>query len=209
MIMNGYFISLEGIEGAGKSTHAKWMTQFLESRSHKVCMTREPGGTFYAEKIRNILIQPSDEPLEPISEAMLMFAARCEHVSKVIKPALSQGEVVISDRFVDASMAYQGGGRGVHDDALEQLSKIALQGIKPDLTILFDLKVDVACERVKMRDHLDRFEREPQAFFEKVRKAYLDLAKQHTERFFIIDAEKSIDEIQYDLAQLLSERMSF
>lgn len=205
--MSGFFISLEGIEGAGKSTHAKWMTKFIESKGLRVCLTREPGGTFYAEKIRNILIQPSDEPLEPISEAMLMFSARCEHVAKVIEPALKNGDVVISDRFVDASFAYQGGGRGVSFQQLSELSDMALGTLTPDLTILFDLDVGVACDRVKKRDHLDRFEREPQAFFEKVRQAYLDLAVKHNDRILIIDASRTIDEIEFDLARVLTSRL--
>jgi dTMP kinase len=199
-MIKGKFITFEGVDGAGKSTHLEWFTEKLRQRGVDVLLTREPGGTPLGEKLRNILLNQS---MLAETEALLMFAARCEHVEQVIKPALLRGSWVVSDRFSDASFAYQGGGRGVPVEKLEVLENWVHAGFQPDLTLLFDLSVEVARNRLSNNADLDRFENEKDAFFEKVRQAYLDRCEKYPERFTLIDASKTPDEVKKDLEGIL------
>ncbi|MFZ1765914.1 MAG: dTMP kinase, partial [Candidatus Nitrotoga sp.] len=164
------FITFEGVDGAGKSTHLTWFAETLRKRGNEVLVTREPGGTPVGESLRDILL---NQTMHAETEALLMFAARLEHIEQVIKPALQRGIWVISDRFSDASFAYQGGGRGVSVAKLEQLECWVHENFQPDLTLLFDLPVEVARQRLSKNITLDRFEQEKDSFFEKVRQAYL------------------------------------
>ena len=197
----GKFITLEGIDGAGKSTHANSLRAMLEARGKKVLLTREPGGTPLGEKLRELLLR---EPMHLETEALLMFAARREHMDKLICPALAAGNWVISDRFTDASFAYQGGGRGLDVDRLASLERWVQQGFNPDLTLLFDVPVAVARKRMGRAAKLDRFEQEGEAFFERVRQAYLDRAAISGGRIRVIDANQSIPSINKILEDIAS-----
>ncbi|MBI3525879.1 MAG: dTMP kinase [Betaproteobacteria bacterium] len=199
--MRGKFISLEGIDGAGKSTHHGWLVEFLRQRGLRVVATREPGGTPLGEKLRELLLH---ESMHLETEALLMFAARREHLDKVILPALERGDWVVSDRFTDASFAYQGGGRGLHKEKLEVLEHWVQAGLQPDLTLFFDVPPTLAQARLAATgDAPDRFEREQKAFFERVRRAYLDRAEREPLRIHQIDATKPIDEIKKSLEKIL------
>lgn len=200
------FISLEGSEGVGKSTSLNFIEQHIESLGHSVVVTREPGGTPLAEEIRELLLSKRQESVEINTELLLMFAARSQHVEQVIKPALSKGKWVICDRFVDASYAYQGGGRGINLDKIKALDEWCLQGFAPDLTILLDMSVEQGIERTKLRGEADRFEVEKMAFFENIRKAYLTRAEIEPDRISVIDASPSIEEVQKNLKTLLEEK---
>ncbi len=204
--MAGRFITFEGIDGAGKSTHHAWMVEFLRAKGHAVVSTREPGGTPLGEKLRGLLLS---EAMDLETEAMLMFAARREHIVQIISPALAAGKWVVSDRFTDASFAYQGGGRGLARSKLQQL-EAWVQGtgtgaLQPDLTFLFDLDVAIAAKRLQgMGQVADRFEQEKTDFFERVRQAYLDRAKDFPERFRVIDAGSSVDSIHVLLEKIIT-----
>lgn len=195
------FITFEGVDGAGKSTHLEWVAKQLRNRGIDLLVTREPGGTPLGEQLRNILLH---HPMHAETEAMLMFAARREHVATVIKPALQRGTWVISDRFSDASFAYQGGGRGVPVEKLEQLESWTHGDLQPDLTFLFDIPIEVARQRLANNVSLDRFEQEQGEFFERVRQAYLARAAKSPNRFAIIRAEKTPQEVQDALSNILS-----
>ena len=198
----GKFITLEGLDGAGKSTHLAWLVETLRRRGLTVVQTREPGGTPLGEKLRGLLLA---EPMHLETEALLMFAARREHIAEVIEPALSRGDWVVSDRFTDASFAYQGGGRGLTLDKLEALERWVQDGLQPDLTLLFNLPADVARQRViGMSRELDRFEREQAEFFERVRSAYLARAAASLGRIRVIDASRSIDKIKVELENIFA-----
>jgi dTMP kinase len=204
--MRGLFISIEGVEGAGKSTQLNNIKHYLESIGKAVLVTREPGGTELGEHIRSLLLTPSDSPMAIDTELLLMFAARAEHVNKVINPALERGEWVISDRFTDATYAYQGGGRGIDVDRISQLAEWTLQGMQPDLTLLFDLPVEIGQQRVISRNEgIDRFEQEKVDFFYKIRTAYLELARTHSRRIKVIDSSRTVDVIEQELIALLSK----
>jgi dTMP kinase len=196
----GKFITFEGVDGAGKSTHLEWFTEKLRQRGIDVLLTREPGGTPLGEKLRDILL---NQPMLAETEALLMFAARFEHVEQIIKPALLRGSWVVSDRFSDASFAYQGGGRGVPAEKLEVLENWVHAGFQPELTLLFDLSVEVARNRLSNSAKLDRFENEKNPFFEKVRQAYLNRCEKYPERFALIDASKTPDEVKKYLENIL------
>lgn len=183
----GRLITLEGIEGAGKSTQLPRLAQWLEAQGRATLTTHEPGGTALAERIRELLLHGS-EPITPMSELLLMFAARNEHLQQVIRPALAQGRWVLCDRFTDASYAYQGGGRGLDTATIEQLEDSVQQGLQPDLVLLFNLPLALGLERAGKRSAADRFERESQAFFSRVHAAYLQRAAAHPQRYRIIDA---------------------
>ncbi|MFA6441534.1 MAG: dTMP kinase [Sterolibacterium sp.] len=199
--MSGKFITLEGIDGAGKSTHHAWLVELLRRRGKRVVATREPGGTALGEKLREILLH---DPMHIETEALLMFAARREHLDKVIVPALNRGEWVVSDRFTDASFAYQGGGRGLEWNKLEILESWVQAGLQPTMTLLFDAPIEVARARLAASGNaLDRFEQEQRAFFERVRSAYQHRAQQEPERIIRVDATKSLDEIQVELEQYI------
>lgn len=200
--MRGRFITFEGIDGAGKSTHHGWMVEHLRAKGHTVVSTREPGGTPLGEKLRGLLLS---EPMDLETEAMLIFAARREHIVKVIEPALSAGQWVVSDRFTDASFAYQGGGRGLTKAKLRQLEAWVQEDLQPDMTFLFDLDVSIATQRLQGTGQAaDRFEQEKADFFERVRQAYLDRAKEFPGRFCVVNASLSISEIHKQLQEIIS-----
>ncbi len=191
--MRGKFITLEGIDGAGKSTHLAWLAEFLRRQGKDVVSTREPGGTPLGEKLRALLLS---EDMHPETETLLMFAARKEHVVKVIEPALAAGKWVMSDRFSDASYAYQGGGRGLATEKVATLEDWTLAGFRPDLTLLFDLPTATAGMRLAGTGQApDRFELEAGGFFERVRQAYLDRARQEPRRIMIVDSTNNIEDI--------------
>jgi dTMP kinase len=200
----GKFITFEGIDGAGKTTHLDWFRQQLAARldgsGHQVVMTREPGGTPLGETLRNILL---NQPMDLETEALLMFAARREHLAQVIEPALARGDWVLSDRFTDATFAYQGGGRGLPRDKLEALERWVQGGFQPDLTVLFDVPPDTASERRSAARAPDRFESESDAFFTRTRSEYLRRAEEAPYRFAIIDSTQSISDIQRQLEDLI------
>jgi len=198
---NAKFITLEGIDGAGKSTHLNWLAERLRSQGKNVLVTREPGGTPLGESLRELLLHQS---MHLETEALLMFAARREHLDKVIIPALSEGTWVISDRFTDASFAYQGGGRGLGESKLEMLEQWVQQDLQPDLTLLFDVTLEVSRQRLSGNPSLDRFEQEKQDFFQRVRDAYLKRAAQFPERIRVIDSGRALNEIQVDLEKIVS-----
>jgi dTMP kinase len=200
----GRFISLEGIDGAGKSTHAAWLHEALTANGHVVVATREPGGTALGEQLRALLLA---HPMTHDSEALLMFAARREHVAQVIEPALGRGDWVLCDRFTDATFAYQGGGHGVPRERLVELEHFLPADCRPDLTILFDVPIAVSRDRLdrshaKGRD-LDKFEREDAGFFERVRGVYLERAASEPSRFRVVNAARPLDEVRADLMQLV------
>jgi len=202
--MNAKFISIEGIEGAGKSTQLAFIQRYLSDNGKPLIVTREPGGTPLGEEIRSLLLTPTDTGMAVDTELLLMFSARAEHVARVIKPALEQGEWVISDRFTDATFAYQGGGRGISQQRISELANWTLKGLKPDLTLLFDLPVEVGQQRVLSRNQgVDRFEQEKLDFFQKIRTCYLERAKQEPNRIKVIDSSQSIADIQSQLVKIL------
>ena len=202
--MVGKFISIEGVEGAGKSTQVSFIQDYLTSLGKIVVVTREPGGTELSEKIRHLLLEPSSNSMANDTELLLMFASRAEHVSQVINPALHRGDWVLCDRFLDATYAYQGGGRGIERQRIQQIADWTLRGLIPDLTLLFDLPVELGLERVlERKEDMDRFEQEKIDFFQKIRKSYLKSAKADPNRIKILDASLSIIKIQEQLTQLI------
>lgn len=203
--MTGLFITLEGPEGAGKSTNREFLAERLRERNLDVVLTREPGGTPLAERIRELLLEPSDEPMSSDAELLLVFAARAQHLAQVIQPALRRGAVVLCDRFTDATFAYQGGGRGLSQERIEQLETFVQGSLRPDLTLIFDLPVDVGLSRAAARGRLDRFEQEGLGFFEAVRQTYLDRARQAPQRYRIVDAAQPLTAVQQDLQRILPE----
>jgi dTMP kinase len=205
--MAGRFITLEGIEGAGKSTVAKFVREWLTERGVTVCATREPGGTPLAERVRELVLNRQGEPITPVTETLLMFAARGLHVENLIRPALKRGDWVVCDRFTDATRAYQGGGRGVSREWIEQLAGAVHSTLQPNCTLLLDLPVTLGLERVRQRTGTsmptDRFEEEPARFFERVRETYLELAKAEPARIRIIDASRGLGEVREQVAATL------
>ncbi|MBX2857441.1 MAG: dTMP kinase [Cellvibrionaceae bacterium] len=201
--MKGKFITVEGVEGVGKSTNVAFIYEFLRQREMPVIATREPGGTPFAEELRNILLRSRDEPVDDCAELLLMFAARSQHLNTVILPALQRGEWVLCDRFTDATFAYQGAGRGMSLDVIANLEAIVQQGLQPDLTIVLDLDVDIGLQRVRKRGQLDRFESQQLAFFKRVRKSYLDRMANAPERCFLVDASQPLELVQRDIIKLL------
>ncbi|SEO46854.1 dTMP kinase [Nitrosovibrio sp. Nv6] len=191
----GKFITLEGIDGAGKSTHLSWLEGILRDRGKTVIVTREPGGTPLGETLRELLLYRS-QAMHAETEALLMFAARREHLDKVILPALDRGDWVISDRFTDASFAYQGGGRGLATQKLDELEYWVQGEFQPDLTLYFDVTVEVGRKRINAIKAADRFEKEQDEFFQKVRDAYLERAHKFPQRIRVIDANQSLEEVK-------------
>lgn len=206
MSSRGRFITLEGGEGVGKTTNLNWVADWLMARGIEVLRTREPGGTPRAEAIRGLLLDPfQNEPLDADAELLLVFAARAQHLAQVIKPALERGVWVLCDRFTDATFAYQGGGRGLSIERIAQLEDFVQQGLQPDLTLLLDMPMQAAQQRVDFRgQQRDRFEQEPGAFFQAVRDAYLARAAQAPERIAVIDAGQSLVQVQQALDEQLS-----
>ncbi|SDG80488.1 dTMP kinase [Pseudomonas benzenivorans] len=203
--MSGMFITLEGPEGAGKSTNREYLAERLRERGVEVLLTREPGGTPLAERVRELLLTPSDEPMAADTELLLVFAARAQHLAQVIRPALMRGCVVLCDRFTDATYAYQGGGRGVPEARIAVLENFVQGELRPDLTLVFDLPVEVGLARAAARGRLDRFELEGRGFFEAVRQAYLRRAAAEPQRYRVVDAAQSLDQVQRDLDRLLPQ----
>lgn len=201
--MSGHFISIDGIEGAGKSTQMAFINQYLQQRNIPTLLTREPGGSPMAEKIRNLLLD-NTSIMDYKTELLLMFAARNDHIQTTIKPALTQGFWVLSDRFSDASYAYQGGGRGLSLDYISQVNSATINGFCPDLSLFLDIPIEVVIQRITLRGQLDRFEQEDKAFFHRVRQVFLARAKQAPKRIKLIDANRDISSVQVDITTALS-----
>jgi len=201
--VSGLFITLEGPEGAGKSTNREYLAARLREQGVDVVMTREPGGTPLAERIRELLLAPSEERMAVDTELLLMFAARAQHLAEVIRPALARGAVVLCDRFTDATYAYQGGGRGLSVERIAILESFVQGELRPDLTLVFDLPVEVGLARAAARGRLDRFEQEGQAFFEAVRQAYLQRAGQQPQRYRLLDAAQPLSAVQQAIDALV------
>jgi dTMP kinase len=199
--MRGKLITLEGIDGAGKSTHLAWLADHLRRRDRSVRMTREPGGTALGESLRALLLDPT-KTMNAETETLLMFAARREHLDHVIEPALARGEWIVCDRFTDATFAYQGGGRGVDWERLRTLEKWVQRGLEADLTLLFDVPCAVGRDRAGHARGADRFEQEEHDFFERVRAAYLRRAAEAPERIKVLNATRSIAQVQQELAEI-------
>jgi len=196
--MRGRFITLEGIDGAGKSTHLEWLARFLTERGIRVTVTREPGGTALGESLREVLLH-GKATLHPETETLLVFAARREHIDKVIEPALAGGAWVLCDRFTDATFAYQSGGSGVSWAKIAQLEQWVQGNLEPDVTVLFDVAPNVGLARAARGKSPDRFERERAGFYERARKAYLERAREASHRVRVVDASRPLGDIQKEL----------
>jgi len=194
-------VTLEGVDGAGKSTHLEFIADALRAKAPHVVVTREPGGTELAEKLRETILR---EPMTPMVETLLIFAGRADHVARVIQPALEAGSWVVCDRFIDATVAYQGAGKGVPKELIDRLSVAAHPGLLPDRTLVFDCPFEVSQQRLKGKS-LDRFEREDRVFFERVRAAYLDRARAEPARVRVIDATAALADIRKALDRHLSD----
>ena len=204
MAKRGMFISLEGIEGAGKSTHMPALADLLESHKISCLSTREPGGTEFGERIREMLLSKTQAPSSVEAELLLLFAARAEHIRTRIKPALEAGSWVLTDRFVDASFAYQGAGQGLGVDRVEELAQWLLPDLRPDLVLVLDISVATALERLRKRGQKkDRYEENNMEFFTRARQYYLDQATAQPDRYRVIDAERPVDKIHEELLQIL------
>lgn len=201
------FITLEGVEGAGKSSLMDYISELFTRAGLAVIQTREPGGTKTGEQIREILLDSNNIGLENNTELLLMFAARMQHLEEVIKPALASGQIVICDRFTDASYAYQGGGRGIEESRIQILEDWVQEGLKPDLTLLFDLNVEVGLRRAGKRSQADRFEQEDILFFERIRSCYLERANKEPTRFRIIDSGESLENVKQQIQKVLQEHL--
>lgn len=199
MAKSSYFISFEGVEGVGKSTAVRFLHRYLEQASISAVMTREPGGTEIAEAIRSVLLGHHAESMCCDTELLLMFAGRAQHITQVIAPALQQGQWVLTDRFTDATFAYQGGGRGIAVERIATLAAWLKPDLQPNLTFLLDAPVEIGLERIRQRGKKDRIEEEKLVFFERVRATYLALVKKQPERFCVIDATQRLDVIQQQL----------
>lgn len=204
-IKRGKFITVEGVEGAGKSSNLAFIRDLLERSGIDVVFTREPGGTALGEDIRDLLLGHKHTGMASDTELMLMFAARAEHLARLIIPALNQGKWVLCDRFTDASYAYQGGGRGIDMERIRHLETWVQQGIAPDLTLLLDLPVQTGLDRAGQRSEPDRFEVEQTAFFERVRTTYLEIAKRDPHRVRVIDASVLLSQVQEQIEQIIAE----
>jgi dTMP kinase len=202
-VTRGRFITVEGIEGAGKSTQLPGLRELLLGRGHEVVVTREPGGTRVGEALRSVLLGVGDEPLAVDTEILLMFAARAQHLARVILPALERGAWVLCDRFTDATYAYQGGGRGVAEARIQALEQWVQGTLRPDLTLLLDVAVATGLGRARGRGPADRFEQERAAFFERVRSVYLSRAAREPARFRVVPADGDPGEVRARLEQAL------
>jgi len=200
MTIKGKFITFEGVDGAGKSTHIDEVISFLESQNISVKRTREPGGTKLGEKLRELLLH---DEMDPETETLLMFAARRQHIAEIIKPNLDEGIFVVSDRFTDATYAYQYGGKQVAYSKIQTLEAWVHPDLKADLTLLFDLPVEISIDRLKKNRTPDKFEKESEAFFNRLRNVYLDLARQHLNRYKIINANQSIETVSHDVIEAI------
>ena len=203
----GLFLTLEGAEGVGKSTNIGFVTQYLEKRGIEYVLTREPGGTQLAERIRDLLLAVHEEPMSGLTELLLVFAARAQHLDKIIEPALAAGKWVVCDRFTDATFAYQGAGRGLSMETIDQLQSMVQGDLRPDLTIILDLDPEIGMQRASNRGELDRFEREQQSFFRHVRQGYLDIAQAEPDRCTVIDASKALEDVKRNLLTVIEQRL--
>ncbi len=201
--MNGVFITVEGVEGCGKSTQIALLKKYLESAGRDVVVTREPGGTPIAETIRGILLDPENAELSPVAEAFLYAAARAQHVDEFIRPALGAGNVVLSDRFADSTTAYQGAGRALAADTIRTLHAIATRGTWPELTIVVDVPVEEGLARAAHGNELDRIEREPLEFHQRVREGFLAIARSEPERVHVIDGTQPVDAVAAAIRDLV------
>ena len=199
---------MEGAEGVGKSTNIEFITQYLEQRGIDYVLTREPGGTQLGEKIRELLIAVHEESMSELTELLLVFAARAQHLDKIIEPALAAGKWVVCDRFTDATFAYQGAGRGLSMETIGELESMVQGELRPDLTLILDLDPEIGMQRASNRGELDRFEREQMSFFRHVRQGYLDIAQAEPERCTVIDAAKSLKDVKLDLLAALEQGLS-
>lgn len=206
--MKARFITFEGSEGAGKSTQLNTVAAYLSARDIEYVITREPGGTPLAEEVRQLLLAHRDETVAPMTELLLLFAARAQHLERVIQPALKQGKWVLCDRFTDATYAYQGGGRELSKADIEQLESLVQKGLQPDLTLLFDIPVEQGLSRAAKRAALDRFESEQVAFFERVRAAYLERAAMNPARYVVIDASQALADVTKTVTNTLDAILS-
>lgn len=202
-MQKSFFITFEGIDGCGKSTQLNLLADFLKTQDFSILKTREPGGTRIGDKIREILLNHTLTEMKALTELLLYCAGRSQHVEEVIRPALQEGKVVLSDRYTDATDAYQGGGRDIDSKILQNLHSIATNNLKPDLTILLDLPSELGLKRIQNRP-TDRLEKEALHFYEKVRKSYLELAKKEPKRIQIFDATKSISEIHESIIKIVA-----
>ena len=204
----GLFLTLEGAEGVGKSTNIEFITQYLEQRGIEYVLTREPGGTQLGEKIRELLLAVHEEPMSELTELLLVFAARAQHLDKIIEPALAAGKWVVCDRFTDATFAYQGAGRGLSMETIGELESMVQGELQPDLTLILDLDPEIGMQRAGNRGELDRFEQEQMSFFRHVRQGYLDIAQAEPERCKVIDAAKALEDVKLDLLAALEQGLS-
>ena len=203
----GIFITIEGVEGVGKSTNIEFIKQYLGNLNIDYLVTREPGGTLLAENIRDLLLSIGDDSPVELCELLLIFSARAQHIEKVIEPALKGGTWVICDRFTDATYAYQGGGRGMNAKLISELETMVQGSLRPDLTIILDLDPETGLSRARDRGELDRFEREHIQFFTKVREVYLQIATNYPKRCAVINAGNELDEVSRDIELLLKTRL--
>lgn len=206
--MIGRLITLEGLEGVGKSTNMEFIQRKLQEAGIDVDVTREPGGTPLAEKIRALVLDTADEPLPDLCELLLIFAARSAHLENRIRPALDHGRWVLCDRFTDATFAYQGGGRGLPLEIIAGLEGLVQSGLQPDLTILLDTPVEIGLERIRERGGTDRFESQRLEFFQRAREVYLSRAQQEPERCVVVDASRPLTQVQDDLAKIIEVYLS-
>lgn len=204
----GKFITFEGIEGVGKTTHLEFVASKIEASGIEVVTTREPGGTEIAEAIRSVLLSHYEETMVDDTEMLLLFASRAQHVARVIKPALEAGKCVLSDRFTDASYAYQGGGRGIALSRIAELENWVQGNLRPDLTFVFDAPAEVGLRRARGRGDIDRIEQEEMVFFERVRKVYLERASSNPSRYRIVEASQPLNDVQKVLTWILEEDLS-
>jgi dTMP kinase len=206
--MKGKFITVEGIEGVGKTTNMEYLQRLITAAGKELVITREPGGTPLGEAIRDLLLDPEYTGMDPDCELQLMFAARAEHLARVIRPAIEAGQWVLCDRFTDATYAYQGGGRGLDTDKIAALEQLVQGDFRPDLTLLLDVPVAIGLERASNRSTPDRFEQEQVEFFERVRQAYLEMARTHDGRYRVIDASQSLEAVQRQLTEELQPELT-
>ncbi len=204
----GLFLTVEGGEGVGKSTNMRFVADYLQAQDIPFISTREPGGTPFAEQIRELLLSQRQELVCETTELLLMFAARAQHIATVIEPALQRGEWVLCDRFTDATFAYQGGGRGVAESKIAALEQWVQDSLRPDFTILLDCPVELGMSRVRQRGELDRFEQEQLTFFQSVRDCYLSRAREYAHRFRVIDAALPLEQVQQALQEVLAQIVS-
>lgn len=203
--MHGKFLTIEGTEGVGKSTNLAFVRDWLVAKGIEVVVTREPGGTPMAEEIRGLLLSKREESVDETAELLLVFAARAQHLAQLIRPALERGAWVLSDRFTDATYAYQGGGRGLSKEVITQLEVLVQGELRPDLTLILDIDVELGLNRARQRGELDRFESETLGFFERVRAAYKARALAAPNRYAVVDAGQELAKVQSDIEQVLHQ----